>query len=146
MALSDLKNVLKIFGGAEPSAEEKRELFREALLMTLARASAADTNLQDVEVETVRRVVGRELGEEIAAGDVKVAAASKLFETEPLDRYLAKLTSKIDREDRLSIMRCLSEVIHSDMRVSPFEVEFFDMVAKALNMSPADLAGLQSDS
>lgn len=145
MAISDLKNVLKIFQGTEPTAEEQKELFKEALLMTLARASAADTNLKDVEVETVQRVVGRELGSDVNAGDVKVAAASGLFETRPLDKYLARIRGKLAHEDRLSIMRCLSEVIHSDMRVSPFEVEFFNMVAKALNLPPADLVGLEAD-
>ena len=145
MAISDLKNVLSIFGGAEPSPEQKKELFKEALLMTLARASAADTNLKAVEVETVQSVVSREIGEPVKAGDVKVAAASGLFETRPIDRYLARIRSKIDRDDRVAIMRCLSEVIHSDLRVSPFEVEFFNMVATSLNLAPADLAGLAAD-
>ena len=145
MALADFKSVLRIFAGGELPPERKKELFKEALLMTLARASAADTNLKRVEVETVQRVVSREIGAAVAESEVKVAAASKLFETRPLDRYLGGIRSKIDHEDRLSIMRCLHEVIHSDMRVSPFEVEFFNMVATALDLSPSDLAGLQAD-
>lgn len=145
MALADLKNVLRIFQGNEPTVEERKELFKEALLMTLARASAADTNLKPVEVTTVQAVVSREIGGEIKEGDVRVAAASSLFESRPLDRYLAKIRGKLAHEDRLAIMRCLSEVIHSDLRVSPFEIEFFNMVATALNLAPADLAGLSAD-
>ena len=79
MALADFKSVLRIFAGGELPPERKKELFKEALLMTLARASAADTNLKQVEVETVQRVVSREIDEVVSAGEVKVAAASKLF-------------------------------------------------------------------
>ena len=65
MARADLKNVLKIFQGGEPSPEEKQELFKEVLLMTLARATSADTNTKAVEVETVQRVLGQVLGENL---------------------------------------------------------------------------------
>ena len=37
MAIADLKNVLKIFGGSDISDDERSELFKETLLMTLAR-------------------------------------------------------------------------------------------------------------
>lgn len=144
MALSELKSILKAFGGAEPSAEEKKELVRETLLMTLARAVAADTSLSAIEVETVRRIICRELDDDVSAADVRVAASSELFESQPLEKYLAKVGPQLAADDRLMIMSSLSEVIRSDMRVSPFEVSFFNMVAEALNMSPADLAGLQT--
>lgn len=145
MALSDLKNILKAFGGAEPTADEKKELVRETLLMTLARASAADTNPQACEVETVRRIIAREIGEDVDASTVKVAAASELFESQPLNRYLAKVGPKLEAKDRMMIMSSLGEVISSDMRVSPFEVEFFNMVAESLDMSAAELAGLKPE-
>ena len=57
MALADLKNVLKIFGGSEVSEEEHKELFKEVLLMTLARAADADINIQSVEVDKIREIV-----------------------------------------------------------------------------------------
>ena len=37
MAIADLKNVLAIFGGSDISDEEQSQLYKESLLMTLAR-------------------------------------------------------------------------------------------------------------
>ena len=39
MALADLKNVLNIFGGSDIGEDKQNELFKEVLLMTLARAA-----------------------------------------------------------------------------------------------------------
>ena len=39
MGLADLGGVLKIFGGSEPSEEEKAELAKEVMLMVLAKRS-----------------------------------------------------------------------------------------------------------
>ena len=41
MALADLKNVLHIFGGSEVTEDQQNDLFKEVLLMTLARAAEA---------------------------------------------------------------------------------------------------------
>ena len=52
MALADLKNVLNLFGGKEISEDQQNELFKEVLLMTLARAADVDrTKGQDDEEE-----------------------------------------------------------------------------------------------
>ena len=54
MAIADLKNVLKIFGGSEITEDQQNELYKEVLLMTLARAADADINIQTVEVDRIR--------------------------------------------------------------------------------------------
>jgi hypothetical protein len=46
MAIADLKSVLKIFGGSDVTEEEQSQLYKEVLLMTLARAADADINIQ----------------------------------------------------------------------------------------------------
>ena len=142
MSLSGLKNVLKIFGGSEPTDEEKQALVKEAALMTLARATASDSNIKKVEVETVRQIVERVTGEEVTVADVRVAANSKLFESAPLERYLDDVGRKIDVSDRLHIANALADVINSDERVSSREITFFNMVAGAFQLTPAELAGL----
>ena len=43
MSIASLSGVLKIFGGSEPTPDEKAELAKEVMLMTLARATSADT-------------------------------------------------------------------------------------------------------
>ncbi len=142
MAIADLSNVLKIFGGSEPTEEERRGLFREVLLMTLSRATSADANIDTAEVDTVQRILKKTLGDDIDAADIRVAAKSEIYEKAPLPDYLAGVARKLDSGERVAIANALAEVIHSDCRISEREVHFFDMVAKSLKITPAELAGI----
>ncbi len=142
MSISNFSNILKIFGGGEPTEEEKQELFKEVTVMTLARATASDTNIKPVEIETVRLIIEKVIGEEVSEAEVRVQANSKLFESEPLERYLAKSGRVLDVKDRITIAEALAEVIVSDARVTGKETAFFNMVAEAFQLTPAELAGL----
>ena len=142
MSISNFSNILKIFGGAEPTEEEKQELFKEVTVMTLARATASDTNIKPVEIETVRLIIEKVIGDEVDESEVRVQANSKLFESEPLEKYLAKAGRVLDVQDRITIAEALAEVIVSDGRVSSKETRFFNMVADAFQLTPAELAGL----
>jgi uncharacterized tellurite resistance protein B-like protein len=142
MSISNFSNILKIFGGAEPTEEEKQELFKEVTVMTLARATASDTNIKPVEIETVRLIIEKVIGEEVGEAEVRVQANSKLFESEPLEKYLAKAARVLDVKDRITIAEALAEVIVSDARVTSKETRFFNMVADAFQLTPAELAGL----
>jgi len=142
MSISNFSNILKIFGGGEPTEEEKQELFKEVAVMTLARATASDTNIKPVEVETVREIIEKVIGEEVTSAEVRVQANSKLFETEPLEKYLSRAGRVLGIEDRITIARALAEVIVSDERVTSKETRFFNMVAAAFQLTPAELAGL----
>jgi uncharacterized tellurite resistance protein B-like protein len=114
--------------------------------MTLARASSSDTDINHVEVESVVAIVARETGESVTTADVRVAAASELYETARLDQYLGKVGRKLKSEERSRILTCLAEVIRSDVRVSPREVSFFNWIAEALQVTPADIVGLFDES
>lgn len=142
MAIADLSNVLKIFGGSEPSEEERQALFREVLVMTLARATSADANINTAEVDTVQQIVQRTIGEEVPAADIRVAARSEIYEKAPLNDYLSSVAKKLNSTERVAIARALADVIHSDCRISEREVDFFDSVARALKITPAELAGI----
>lgn len=145
MSLASLGGVLKIFGGSEPNAAEKAELWKEVMLMTLARATGADTNVKAVEVETVRTVLRAHTGEDVSAADIRVAAHSKLYEKAPLDRYLSSAARKLDVDQRVDIAQALAEIMKADERVSSMEVNFFNKVAAALRLTPAQLAGLKEE-
>jgi len=56
MASPNLSSVLNFFQ-SQPSEEEQNELAQEVMLMVLARATSADTNIKDVEIEKVREVL-----------------------------------------------------------------------------------------
>ena len=144
MSIADLSNVLSIFGGSEPDPEAQKDLFKEVLLMTLARASSSDSSIQEIEVESIQGILQRETGDEISVADVRKAARSDLYEKVPLRKYLASASKKLAAEDRVRIIQTLAEVIRSDTEVSVLEVDFFNSIAEALRATPAELIGLTS--
>ena len=77
MAISDLKNVLKIFGNSDTSGVAQDELYKESLLMTLARAAHADVNIQAVGGYPTRGILKQRTGEEFSAAELRVAAGAE---------------------------------------------------------------------
>ena len=142
MAIADLSSVLKIFGESAPDDDEQKALYGEVLLMTLARASSADANIDPVEISTIRQIMQRETGEEIEEKDVRRAARTELYETETLRKYLRRVRQRLQADDRRKIVEALAEVIKSDSQISVLEIDFFNRVADALRITPAELARL----
>jgi uncharacterized tellurite resistance protein B-like protein len=142
MAIIDLGNVLKIFSGSKASPAAHEELVKEVMLMTLARASSADTNTKPVEVDTVQRVLKEVTGETFSTADIHVAASSEIFERAPLEKYLSSVASALTPHDRATVARSLAEVIRSDVKVTEQETAFFNRVVAALGVTAAELAGL----
>lgn len=142
MSLARFANILKAFrAGGEPTPEEKQALFRELVLMTLARATSADYNIKRVEVETVQRIVKEVTDVDVSADDVNIAANSHMFEKEPLESYLSGVGRKIDARQRAIILQSLADVIRSDEQTNLSESRYFDMVARALDATPSEIAG-----
>ncbi len=141
MSIRNLTHIKKFFGRAE-NPEEKRELYKEMLLMTLSRATRADLVTNDSEVATVQRILLDTIGEEVSSKDVRIAASSELFETAPIDKYLARVGQQIETSQRQSIIKALVEVFGADGRVTSSEIDFFNMVVDALKLTPAQTVGL----
>ncbi len=144
MAISDLKNVLNVFSGAEVSPEKQDELFKEVLLMTLARAASADINIQMVEVDRIREILKEHTGEDFSSADVRVAAREELYAEATLEKYLNSVWRKMRRRDRVETVHALADVFRSDKTVSVLEVDFFNGVVDSLHVSPAEIAGLSA--
>lgn len=142
MGIADLGRVLKIFAGTEISEKERKELFHEVLLMVLARASSSDTNINPAEVELILEVVERETGKSITEQDVRKAARTELYEATPLEKYLASVSRLLSDRDRVAVVQLLAEVIRSDTNIRPLEIDFFNSVVGAMNVTPAEIAGL----
>lgn len=141
MSIRNLAHIKKFFGRAE-NPEEKRELYKEMLLMTLSRATRADLVTEDSEVATVQRILLDVIGEEVSSKDVRIAASSELFETASIDKYLARVGQQINTAQRQSIIKALIEVFGADGRVTSSEIKFFNMVVDALKLTPAQTVGL----
>ena len=144
MALPNLSSVLSFFQ-SKPSEEEQNELAQEVMLMVLARATSADTNIKDVEIEKVREVLKDHLNVDYEAADVRVAANSELYMKTTLKSYLSYRAIKMRTEDKVETVQALAEVINVDGRVSSLEIDFFNDVAKALALTPAEIMGLTQE-
>ena len=142
MAIADLKNVLNIFGGADVSEDQQSELFKEVLLMTLARAADADINIQTVEIERIQKILKQHTGEDFSSADIRVAARSELYAESSLRKYLGSVRKKMSDAHRAETVQALADVFRSDCNVSVLEVDFFDRVATALQVTPSQIAGL----
>jgi uncharacterized tellurite resistance protein B-like protein len=142
MAIADLKNVLKIFGGSEQTECEQDELRKEVMLMTLARAADADINIQTVEVDRIREILKDCTGEEFSSADIRVAARSELYAEANLRKYLGSVRKKLRDQDRADVVKALADVFRSDSNVSVLEIDFFNRTVEALQATPAQIAGL----
>ena len=144
MAIADLSNVLNIFRGKEESAEDKEALYKEVLLMTLARATSSDANIDPCEVSTVQKILKEHTGDEFSEGDIRQASRPVLFDEAPFSKYRSSVRNKIDSAARADIVQALAEVIKSDTQVRELEIDFFNMVANELKATPAEIIGLSS--
>ena len=136
-------NMIASFFVDYPKGEEAVEFFNELVLMTLARATSADTNIHPVEVELVRTKLKEVTGQDVSTADIHVAANSELFERASLESVLIRISTELAISQKLLLVSALYDIIKADERVSQREVTFFNMVASALRITPADLIGLQ---
>jgi len=144
MSIGDLSNVLKIFGGSDISEEQQKELYQEVLLMVLARASSSDANIDPREIEAIQKMVRNETGKDVTEQDVRKAARTELYETTPIGKYLGSVRKKLADADRVRVIHLLPDVIKSDAEISVLEIDFFNMVATALQATPAEVMGIAS--
>ena len=142
MAIADLNYVLKLFGGSDISEEHVKELFEEVLLMTLARAADADVSIQHVEVESIKAILKKHTGKEFSSADIRVAAREELYAEATLVKYLRGAQKKLSDAQCSEVVQALAEVFRSDSTVSGLEVDFFNNVVGALDVTPAQIAGL----
>ena len=142
MAIADLNYVLKLFGGADVSEDHVNELFQEVLLMTLARAADADISIQHVEVERIQEILKQHTGKDFSSADVRVAARAELYAEASLVKYLRGAQKKLSDAQRSQVVQALADVFRSDSTVSGLEIDFFNNVVSALDVTPAQIAGL----
>lgn len=110
--------------------------------MTLARAADADINIQTAEVDRIREIIKEHTGEDVSAADIRVAARAELYAEATLKKYLASVRKRMLAQHRAETVRALADVFRSDADVSVLEIDFFNGVADALQVTPAEIAGL----
>ena len=143
MAIADLSNVLNIFRGDKTASSE--DLFTEVLLMTLARATSSDANIDACEISTVQGILKDAPGQDFSEADIRQASRPALFEEAPFSRYLASARKRLESDEISRIVQSLAKVIKSDTNVRELEVDFFNMVADQLRATPSEIIGLSKD-
>jgi len=86
-------------------------------------------------IETVAQWYFDQWGHQVAGETVAGVRAN-------LEKYLNRAGRVLDVQDRITIAEALAEVIVSDARITSKEINFFNMVAAAFQLTPAELAGL----
>jgi uncharacterized tellurite resistance protein B-like protein len=142
MITGRLHNLLNVFRGGTLSPEDREELLEEVFVTVLGRAVSADTNINPTEVAAVQRLYEDRFGETIEASAVRSAANSELFETTPLVSYVKAAGKNLSTADKLLIVDSIKHVVRADERVGKWEIDFFNEIVTALNMTPAEIAGL----
>ncbi len=142
MAIADLSRFLRIFSQSSPSEEKQKALYREVLLMTLARASSSDANIDPGEIETIQQIMQRQTGQELTEADIRKAARPQLYGSVYLHKYLRSVERQLKAEDRSKIVQAVADVIKSDTQINVLEIAFFYQVANALRITLVEPLGL----
>ena len=141
MALIDFSTIKDLITDLGAGKDEE-VLFKEVILLVLARATRADSNVESIEVEHIQKALKELTGEEFSRGDILTASSSEIYETQSLDRTLANAARKLGQAKRSVILSCLADLIRADSSIRDQELEFFDQVATALKATPSEIAGL----
>ena len=141
MALIDFSTIKDLITDLGAGKDEE-VLFKEVILLVLARATRADSNVESIEVEHIQKALKELTGEEFSRGDILTASSSEIYETQSLDRTLANAARKLGQQKRSVILSCLADLIRADSSIRDQELEFFDQVATALKATPSEIAGL----
>jgi len=142
MALIDFSTI-KALVSDRGAGKDKETLFKEMLLLVLARATRADANVESIEVTHVQNAVKEITGEEFTEADILTAASSEIFESKSLERTLSDASRKLTRDHRVTILDCLAGLIRADGLIRDPELDFYDNVANSLQATPSEIAGLQ---
>jgi uncharacterized tellurite resistance protein B-like protein len=138
MAFGNLSSGFSILGRSSAGEESQDELYKKVLLMTLAGASKADANIHPVEIETIQQIMQRETGQDFEAADIRKASRPDLNESARLRKYLRSVQGRLNDKNKTTILRALVDVIKSDTEINVLEIDFFNRVAEALRITPAE--------
>jgi len=143
MALIDFSTIKALITD-RGAGKNQEALFEEVLLLVLARACRADSNVESIEVVHVQTALREVTGEQFSEADILTAASSELFETQSLERTLSNAARKLDSKYKISVLESLADLIRADSLIRDPELEFFDHVAKSLQALPSEIAGLKA--
>lgn len=142
MSDGPLKSLLNVFRGDKSKGDDDGTVLEELLVTVLARATYADSNIAPDEIETIQQVYQQAFGKSIEPSAIRTAARSDMFEETPLMSYVKAAGRKLSGKDKYLVCNSLRQVMAADERLAHNEIDFFNQVINALDMTPAEIAGL----
>lgn len=143
MPIADFFRIKSIFKADKEDDAVQQELYSELLYMVLTRAAAADSNLDSVEVSKIQAILESAIDKEVTASEVRTAAITSLYNDAPFEKYVRTAARKLNLERRLAVCDAVKQLLQSDGIVGVLEADFFNSVAGALELTPAELVGLR---
>ncbi|MBT8148958.1 MAG: hypothetical protein KJO24_03440, partial [Gammaproteobacteria bacterium] len=83
MAIVNFGLIKSMFGGKLSDAD-LQELYAETAFMVLSGAARADLHIESIEVEKIRGILSRLLGQEFSSEEIKLAGETELYDTAPI--------------------------------------------------------------
>jgi len=131
-----------IFGGGKLLDEKQLELYSETLFMVLSGAARADLNIEKVEVTRIRDILKNKLDRDFTEEEIQLASEVDLFETAPIQKYVAKASHILSVEQRQNVLQATLEVFMSDGHMGVLERDYFDSIVSALHLKPSEMLQL----
>lgn len=142
MSNYDFSLIKSVFKDGKVGSKDEDDLFKGLIFMVLTRASAADLNIQAVEVEVIIQILRKAIGVEFSEADIRIASNSSLYEAASLEKYVKKCSKRLSAERRLDVLKALASLFKADGTVGVLETDFFNQIGSALDLTPAQLFGL----
>jgi len=142
MAISDLGRLIWNFGKSSAGPETEDDIYNELLLVALAQASIVDANIHPLEIITIQQIMRRETDQDLTEAEIRRASRTSTYASKSLGKYLRRAQSRLNAENKITILQAIVDVIKSDAQINVLEIDYYNQAVDALQMTPAEQAGL----
>jgi len=139
MSNYDFSLIKSVVKGGKLSSKSEDDLFKELIFLVLTRASAADLNIQCVEVQLIIDMLKEAIGIEFSEADIRIASSTSLYQAASLEKHIKKCSKKVSPERRMDVLNALAKLFKSDGTTGVLETDFFNQIGDALDLTPAQL-------
>ncbi len=139
MSLKSFLTFKNLFG--ELSSDKEQALFSELLFMVLAGAASADLNIERIETAKISAILKEKLDLDVTHAEIKTSGEVDLSQ-EDIVRNVKAASNRLSVPSRQELLNAMLEVFRSDGSIGPLEQKYFNRVALALDLTPAQMMQL----
>ena len=94
------------------------------------------------QVARIRDILKNKLDRDFTEEEIQLASEVDLFETAPIQKYVAKASHILSVEQRQNVLQATLEVFMSDGHMGLLERDYFDSIVSALDLKPSEMVRL----